>query len=328
MTLGDKIRKYRILCKKTQKQLGEEVGFKKSTADVRINQYETNKMAPKDDIRRKLAEQLDVDMSALSDISITSLEDVMQILFFFEEKFGMKISRDKEKTTLTFMNNNRDKDTMDTLSSYLYYWYIKSRSVNPDDPESDVEYRKWKGRFPRDLESYWTDQCNRLDNTYKPIVAEYNEKLDPIKNKSELIEQIRLMIESGLSIESDTISYGADDGGLIITLLLSELFDESNTKTTDAFARFLFCLESLEEYGMHIYRDISSNEKGTQMSYTLRYSPLMTIRGDIDKLNEYYINKDKLNDLDIEMFEESYKDKLKTYDEDLSGIYYDAIYYG
>lgn len=97
MTLGDKIRKFRNLKGWTQKDLGKAVGFSASTADSRIRKYENDIMAPKNDIRQKLAEQLDVDISALSDISIQSLEDVMHILFFFEEKLGMKIDRDEEK---------------------------------------------------------------------------------------------------------------------------------------------------------------------------------------------------------------------------------------
>ena len=86
MTLGDKIRKFRNLKGWTQKDLGKAVGFSASTADSRIRKYENDIMAPKNDIRQKLAEQLDVDISALSDISIQSLEDVMHILFFFEEE--------------------------------------------------------------------------------------------------------------------------------------------------------------------------------------------------------------------------------------------------
>ena len=83
MTLGDKIRKYRIMNDLTQKDLGLMVGFSAATADSRIRKYERDLMAPKEDIRKKLAEALDVDLSALSDINIQSLEDVMQVLFLF-----------------------------------------------------------------------------------------------------------------------------------------------------------------------------------------------------------------------------------------------------
>ena len=50
MTLGDKIKKYRILRQLTQKELGEKVGFSSKTADSRIRKYEKNIMAPKTEI--------------------------------------------------------------------------------------------------------------------------------------------------------------------------------------------------------------------------------------------------------------------------------------
>ena len=50
-------------------------------------------MAPKGEIRTKLADVLDVDLAALSDIDIRTDEDVMQALFLFEDLFGMDIEK-------------------------------------------------------------------------------------------------------------------------------------------------------------------------------------------------------------------------------------------
>lgn len=80
MTLGDKIRKYRSLNGLTQKELGLKIGFSSATADSRIRKYEKDLMAPKDDIRNKLAEALNIDIEALSDINISSYIDIMYIL--------------------------------------------------------------------------------------------------------------------------------------------------------------------------------------------------------------------------------------------------------
>lgn len=55
-------------------------------------------MAPKTEIRNKLADALDADLSALSDINIQTYEDVMHTLFLFEEEFDMDIDRTEEKT--------------------------------------------------------------------------------------------------------------------------------------------------------------------------------------------------------------------------------------
>ena len=56
---------------------------------------------------------------------------------------------------------------------------------------------------------------------------------------------------------------------------------------------------------MEILRDIKTYETGTEISYILRYSPLMVICSDIDKLNEF-INTPNKNDFDIDMFKKTF----------------------
>ena len=72
MTLGDKIKKYRLLYNIKQKELGSSLGFKLSTSEVCINQYENNKMTSKADIRARMAEILDIDIETLSNIGANS----------------------------------------------------------------------------------------------------------------------------------------------------------------------------------------------------------------------------------------------------------------
>ena len=93
MTLGEKIKKYRELRELTQRELGQKVGFSAGTEDSRIRKYEKNMMAPKTDIRRKIAEALDIDMSALNDIDIQTEKDAIRALFYLEEKYGMDIKK-------------------------------------------------------------------------------------------------------------------------------------------------------------------------------------------------------------------------------------------
>ena len=117
-----------LLRQLTQKELGEKVGFSSKTADspgnpkqtLNLRKYEKNIMAPPTGIRNKLADALDVDLSALSDINIQTYEDVMHTLFLFEEEFDMDIDRTEEKTTLSFDNHNKK---IVPLVTYLYTWY-------------------------------------------------------------------------------------------------------------------------------------------------------------------------------------------------------------
>jgi hypothetical protein len=87
----------------------KKIGFSASTADSRIRKYEGDLMAPKSEIRNKLVQALDVDPSALSDIDIHSIEDVVRTFFFMEEYLGFEIESfnsdqlslfNKEKTSL------------------------------------------------------------------------------------------------------------------------------------------------------------------------------------------------------------------------------------
>ena len=119
MNLGDKIKKYRVLRGLTQTKLGEMVGFSRTTANSRIRKYETNEMAPKADIRQKIADALDVDMSSLSDIDINTEEDVLHSLFLLEEEYGMEINKEGDKINLSFSlsDNNNQK-----LMGYLCNW--------------------------------------------------------------------------------------------------------------------------------------------------------------------------------------------------------------
>ena len=87
-----------LLRQLAQKELGEKVGFSSKTADSRIRKYKKNIMAPKTEIRNKLADALDADLSALSDINIQTYE----------------------KTTLSFDNHNKK---IAPLITYLYTWH-------------------------------------------------------------------------------------------------------------------------------------------------------------------------------------------------------------
>lgn len=153
MTLGEKIRKYRLLHDMTQKELGIKVGFSAATADSRIRKYEGDIMAPKSDIRNRLVQALDVDPSALSNIAIQSDEDVMQVLFYFSEILDMDIERTDGKFYLSFPVN---QDNREQLISYLNVWVNKKKNLrntaNSTSEKSIREYELWKSKFPKIIE--------------------------------------------------------------------------------------------------------------------------------------------------------------------------------
>ena len=146
MTLGEKIKKYRELRGLTQKALGERVGFSIGTEDSRIRKYEKDMMAPKEDIRIKIAEALDIDMSALNDIDIQTEEDAIRILFYLEEKYGLEITKTRDEILLTFDSNNT---AIWKLMIYLELWAAKKE-----------EYTRNKGNATGEFEWKVYEKCN------------------------------------------------------------------------------------------------------------------------------------------------------------------------
>lgn len=126
MTLGKKIRKYRVLKGLTQRELGLAVGFSEATADSRIRKYELDIIKPKDSMREKIARALEVDLSAISDIDIATYEDVM----------------------LVFDNGNR---RIQALLSSLKLWRMQKTVLllSHGSPTADQKkkYEIWKAGF-------------------------------------------------------------------------------------------------------------------------------------------------------------------------------------
>ena len=316
MTLGDKIKKYRKLKGMTQKELGEAIGFPSSTADSRIRKYEGNHMAPKADIRNKLAETLDVDISAISDIRIKDYSDVMQILFYFEEEFGMNIDRNEKTTTLIFDNNDINNKL---LSSYLYTWFNQKNSIqNTSNSYSDeiLEYKKWEARFPKDINEYWTQQIKKIDSLYDPLIKDLDRK--KITNMSELIQQLRQLIELGFTVQTYTKSNHRNIDSIMISFLVHEILDTSNSSRTTCFSELLYDFNTLQEYGIELKKELTTDETGTKISYILFGSQLLPVSTEVEKINTFIANKATYNDYEIESFEKAYNNKLKQNDVDLT----------
>ena len=314
MTLGEKIKKYRILKGLTQKELGLAVGFSAATADSRIRKYERDLIAPKDDIRIKLAKALEVDLSAISDIDVATYEDVMQVLFLFEEELGMTIERTEEKTSLCFDNRNKDHAL---LLSYLYTWFSKRRSVIGPDGSSDEDgirqYERWKARFPKDNRNYWAEQEQSLTDYYDPLVKEAAKSQKPVVYLSDFILHIRELIRNNIQMEASTALFGVGDSGLVLTFPVTPLISSEDSDAVSAFTGFLYDLRTLESYGMPVTTTMLTNEKGTQISYCLRLSSLSGMYSTIIKLQAYEHEEGK-NDWDIQMFEKQFEADLKTYE--------------
>ena len=92
MSLGRRIRHYRMLRGMTQKALGIAAGFPPATADIRIAQYESGARTSKHALLCTLAEALGVSPSALDIPRIKIHEVLTQLLLALENEYGLMIT--------------------------------------------------------------------------------------------------------------------------------------------------------------------------------------------------------------------------------------------
>ena len=314
MTLGEKIRKYRILHNLSQKELGLKLGFSNTTADVRIRQYESGTKIPRDDIRQKMADVLDVDISALSDIDIKSDEDVMQVLFYLSEIFDMDIEKTDDKFYLSFPAN---QDNREQLISYLNVWYAQKKNLrntaNGTSGESIREYELWKSRFPQDINQYWKQQHERINAHYAPVKDSIKDKASPIETTSDFLCVIRNMIQSGLVFEVNTKMLDGNIAALRLSFLVNDLIEAKNKEIENNFAVFLYTLDTLKSYGMPVRTELLTFEKGTQITYYLCLSQLAALAENIEKIIIFELSKANKTQWEIDLFESTYEKDLKRF---------------
>lgn len=331
MTLGEKIKKYRLLHDMTQKELGIKIGFSAATADTRIRQYEKDTMAPKSEIRKKMATALDVDMSALSNIDIQSIEDVVRTFFFMEECLGFEIeSFDSDQRF--FFNKEKiyfsDRE-ISILNSYMYIWQEQKKNLlnikNDNKEDSYREYELWKSRFPRDIYNYWDSLMDKIDTHYIPLVKALNDNSPKIVYSSDFLSQIRLMIQSELEFTVDSELCQQHKGYLTFTFQIADLLFPKTKEIEKQFTVFLVNLKTLESYGMTIERNILTFNTGNTITYHLLLKPLMTKKTIIQELIQFENKKNEMNDFSKEMFESKFKKEFNFYNLDLPeeiNVYY------
>ena len=248
MTLGNKIRKYRKLNGLTQKELGLKVGFSEETADSRIRKYESNLMAPKSAIRNKLANALGVDLSALSDINVSTDEDVMQILFQFEEAFGIEIEKRDGKTYLIIDDDNNE---IRTLITYMNIWRTQKRLLLPDPENVTKEqmraYELWKSCFAGNTKDYFFSTEKAILAHYKSLIESVDRLYSFVRMTSDINLLYERMREAGLTV-SEACDSNLSESGL--TFVVDELLSPPSEDAELLFAQFMAELNNLANHGV------------------------------------------------------------------------------
>ena len=319
MTLGDKIRKYRVQRNLTQKELGKKVGFSDATADSRIRKYESDMMAPKEDIRSRLIEVLDVDPSALSYSQVYDLEDMVRVLFEMEETFGLRIESRDNATSLTFDHSDSNSEK---LISYLSLWEQEQgrlSSPHPTSYEREV-YENWKAHFPRDIDTFFVRQQKMVDDCYFGELTKAKTDFQPAARVSEFILLLKSMLEAGIESEYgyNQTTFAPRQTYLEIYFQTTQLISLSGD-TKSLFTNFLLNLEHMKRLGLN--SDIHMRQIGekTYIGYRLFSASIAgVVYETMQRLKSHLAEADSQNEYGIMRFEDQFQKDLSTYDLDLA----------
>lgn len=309
MTLGEKIRKYRLLNGFTQKELGLKVGFSSATADSRMRKYESNAMAPKADMRQKLADALNIDIEAISDIDIASEIDIMYVLFDLEEDLGMHVEKQEGHTALVFDDNNENAMT---LISYLNIWsnqrsiLLSNESVSED--ERIKNYSIWKSHFYSYIDNYFKGKTKELKDHYAPIIEEITDNHPHAIATSDISRLLRKIIENGLSV-----SCRSDHDNQYFTFIFNEIINPSDKNTSLLFAEFLYEYYYWQELGALCSNTMQMTGKHLSITFTVAVPSFSPISMQTRMFMDFYKARDTQTDYMIDDFEMRYEMDLEQH---------------
>ncbi len=152
MAIGERIHYFRMQRGFTQKQLGNAIGFKESTADVRIAQYETGVRTPKAEIVAALARVLDVSTYALTVPDIDTDIGLMHTLFTLEDISALKIGKIDGELCIRL---DRSSPRYHAMYEMLSAWQQQAAKLEAGEI-TQADYDRWRAYYPQyDITGAW-----------------------------------------------------------------------------------------------------------------------------------------------------------------------------
>lgn len=199
-SLGQKIKKIRMLRKYTQKELGVMCGFSFSSADVRIAQYEKNKKIPREKILKDMCNALGVGEGALIHADMLSYQEMFYALFDMEDFHGLRPVKKEDGYYLKF-----DSDSI--INDFLEEWYKMYRKYpSPRGDDDEEKYTLCRYEYPNQItevsqyellkrktkkeidEMDWNKQIEKLEDELKKLIEKENRLAE---RKKEVEEKLR-----------------------------------------------------------------------------------------------------------------------------------------
>lgn len=320
MKLGSKIRKYRLLNDMSQKELGMKAGFSAATADSRMRKYESDAMAPKADIRSKIAEALNIDIEAISDIEISSFADIMYVLFELEEQYGLKIEKKDGKTSIVFDDSDKE---LETLISFLAAWKDKKDAVSSDeDEEKQHDYEVWKSHFVTDINDCYAKKEAAITDLYKKSVSSYKGSYS--ESTSDVVRLLRKMVESGFSLSARTKHISQGILAIGFTFRVNELLNPPTNEAKKLFAQFLAEFMYWGKLGAKTYTDMQMPDGSFSITYYVEVSSFSVIVNLINDFIRHYESREDQSEYSLSQFEDRFEDDLRMHNNNIKdeiGIY-------
>ena len=146
MAIGQRIKFFRNRKGMTQKQLGEQLGFKGKTSDVRMAQYESEARVPKIDLVKQMSQIFDVNTHALTVPDIDTHIGLMHTLFALEDMYGIKIGEIDGELCLRL--DKSKGTTYLSMFDMFHAWQEQAEKLKSGEITQE-EYDQWRYNYPK-----------------------------------------------------------------------------------------------------------------------------------------------------------------------------------
>lgn len=143
MTIGEKIKKFRLIRNLSQKQVALRAGM----SEPAIRNYELGNRTPSDTQIEKIALALDISPFAIANPNLDTEIGIMHAFFYLEEKYGLIPEMIDGNIYLKF------EDFFSTNNRDLQFWYEEYRKLQETAPgeyeQARTHYEEWKCSYPK-----------------------------------------------------------------------------------------------------------------------------------------------------------------------------------
>lgn len=309
MTIGEKIRKYRTFKGLTQAELGKMVGL----SGDRIRQYESDVRTPKEGKLFEIADALGVNALALSNPDLDNTNSIMHILFELEEQYGLRIDKVDNTYTLSFIQDNENKDS-NWLKSGLNDWIRKRNELQPDINDSSAaieqkkcDYAMWKARYPYNFGEQMNEAQQVLHEFQDAHCGLLSDDYNPVNTFSDFYEYFLALTDTGLSISVIHDKDSPDD--IRIKIDQEELFN-SPEDIIATYMEFVRAFSDMHEIGMNCFSfSCRTEDDKLYVFFNFMNNQMITL------LSRFKSMKEKLDSeiIDDSTYEADIKDTMRMY---------------